>query len=75
VNALKDNSAPFHLRASPAKPAVHPPRVHSVAAPEVPAPNNDIPLEKNNENAGNLIFTLLLLLRLVSYIIQYKVLF
>nr|AFK42895.1 unknown [Medicago truncatula] len=52
VNALKDNSAPFHLRASPAKPAVHPPRVHSVPAPEAPTPNMDIPLEKNNENAG-----------------------
>ncbi|CAK8577316.1 unnamed protein product [Lathyrus sativus] len=54
VNALKDNSAPFHLRASPAKPAVQPPRVHSsVPALEVQAPPNaDIPLEKNNENAG-----------------------
>ncbi|CAI8617622.1 unnamed protein product [Vicia faba] len=54
VNALKDNSAPFHLRASPAKSAVQPPRVHnSVPAPEVQAPpNTDIPLERNNENSG-----------------------
>ncbi|KAK2434397.1 nuclear transport factor [Trifolium repens] len=52
VNALKDNSAPFHLRTSPAKPAVQPHRVHSVPAPEAPAPNMDIPLERNNENGG-----------------------
>ncbi|KAK2380783.1 myosin ATPase [Trifolium repens] len=52
VNALKDNSAPFHLRTSPAKPAVQPPRVHSVPAPEAPAPNMDIPSERNNENGG-----------------------
>lgn len=72
MNALKDNSAPFHLRASPAKPAVQPPRVHSsVPAPEVQAPPNaDIPLEKNNENAGNFNFNLpILRLRLIIYIL------
>ncbi|XP_004505358.1 nuclear transport factor 2 isoform X2 [Cicer arietinum] len=52
VNALKDNSKPFHLRTSPAKPAVQQPRVISAPAPEAPAPNTDSPLEKNNENAG-----------------------
>ncbi|XP_045814677.1 nuclear transport factor 2-like isoform X1 [Trifolium pratense] len=52
VSAYKDNSAPFLSRTSPAKPAVQPPRVHSVPAPEAPAPNMDIPSEKNNENGG-----------------------
>jgi hypothetical protein len=74
VNALKDNSAPFHLRTSPAKPAVQPHRVHSVPAPEAPAPNMDIPSERNNENGGNFIFTLFMTLWLCIYIIQYKVL-
>ncbi|CAJ2650398.1 unnamed protein product [Trifolium pratense] len=52
VSAYKDNSAPFLSRTSPAKPAVQPPRVHSVPAPEAPAPNMDIPSEKNIENGG-----------------------
>nr|BAE71310.1 putative ras-GTPase-activating protein SH3-domain binding protein [Trifolium pratense] len=52
VSAYKDNSAPFLSRTSPAKPAVQPPRVHSVPAPEAPPPNMDIPSEKNNENGG-----------------------
>ncbi|GAU28918.1 hypothetical protein TSUD_59290, partial [Trifolium subterraneum] len=43
VKSLKGNSAPFHLRTSPAKPAVNPPRVHMVHAPEAQASNMDIP--------------------------------
>ncbi|CAL0331252.1 unnamed protein product [Lupinus luteus] len=51
VNALKENAAPFHVRASPVKP-VEQPRVSIVPAPETPAPNTVIASEKNNESSG-----------------------
>ncbi|CAJ1939730.1 unnamed protein product, partial [Sphenostylis stenocarpa] len=51
VNALKENAAPFYVRASPVKP-VEQPRVPSVQALEVPALTIENPTEKNNENGG-----------------------
>ncbi|TKY58943.1 putative G3BP protein [Spatholobus suberectus] len=51
VNALKENAAPFHVRASPVKP-VEQPHVSSMPASEAAAPSTDIPSEKNNENGG-----------------------
>ncbi|RDX71204.1 nxt3 [Mucuna pruriens] len=51
VNALKENAAPFHVRASPVK-SVEPPRVSSTPASESPVPSIDSPTEKNNENGG-----------------------
>lgn len=51
VNELKQNAAPFHVRASPVK-TVEQPRVSSMPAPEAPAPSSDSPTEKNNENGG-----------------------
>ncbi|XP_027920326.1 ras GTPase-activating protein-binding protein 2-like isoform X1 [Vigna unguiculata] len=51
VNALKENAAPFHMRASPVK-AVEQPHVLSVPASEAPTPSVESPTEKNNENGG-----------------------
>lgn len=51
MNALKENAAPFHMRASPVK-AVEQPRVLSVPASEAPTPSVESPTEKNNENGG-----------------------
>lgn len=59
MNALKGNSAPFHVRTSPAKPVEQAPRVPSVAAPEavaVAASTDSSPSDKNNDNTGE--FTL-----------------
>lgn len=57
MNALKGNSAPFHVRTSPAKPVEQAPRVPSVAAPEavavaVAASTDSSPSDKNNDNTG-----------------------
>ena len=52
MNALKENAAPFHVRASPVK-SVEQPRVSNMPAPEAPVPTVDVPTtEKNNENGG-----------------------
>ncbi|KOM31743.1 hypothetical protein LR48_Vigan01g129800 [Vigna angularis] len=51
VNALKENAAPFHMRASPVK-AVEQPRVLSIPASEAPTPSVESPTEKSNENGG-----------------------
>ncbi|KAL2344633.1 hypothetical protein Fmac_005918 [Flemingia macrophylla] len=51
VNELKQNAAPFHMRASPVK-TVEQPRVSSMPSPETPALSTDSPTEKNNENGG-----------------------
>lgn len=62
MNALKENAAPFHMRASPVK-AVEQPRVPSVPASEAPIPSIESPTEKNNENGGGSYYVT----RLVNY--------
>lgn len=51
MNALKNNAAPFHARAPPAKP-VQQPRVSSIPVPEAAAPTGNPEPEKMNGNSG-----------------------
>lgn len=67
MNALKDNSAPFHMRVSPVKPVEQPPRVSSMPASEPPPPSIDSPLEKNNENTGDFTCFMTSIISMINY--------